>query len=350
VKVAFAQYRLAPGNNVGSNSNPNSNQWWTRFEWTDVNKSGLWEPGEQGRLLGRRGGTATESVDPALELPVLNEVAGWLERELPAGISLRTGVVWRSEHDHYERQNANQPYEAFTIPISLRDPGPDGISGTPDDGRILEAYDLAPEFLELPRANVVRNVPGSRTEYWTWEIGAARRLRRRFAFGAGFSHTWSSDQAGAYLGQPVRNDTYPLTPNDLINADAGGRHVFTTWTAKAYATYEIPWDVRVTPSIRHQSGQPFGRTFTSSLRYGSVTVLAEPVGTWRMDNVTVLDLRVEKGFRVAQGRRIGAFVDVLNVFNANPEQNVVWSSGSSYLRPIDIFPPRIARIGAKLDW
>jgi hypothetical protein len=81
-----------------------------------------------------------------------------------------------------------------------------------------------------------------------------------------------------------------------------------------------------------------------------VTVLAEPVGTWRTDNIAIVDLRVEKGFRIAQGRRIGVFVDVFNVFNANPEQNVVWSSGASYLRPIDIVPPRIARIGAKLDW
>ena len=349
-KVAFAQYRVAPGNTVGSNANPNSNQWWTRFEWTDVDNSGVWEPGEERRRLGRRGGTAAESLDPALQLPLVNEVAGWFERELPAGIGLRTGVVWRSEHDHFARQNANQPFEAFTVAVSLRDPGPDGIAGTEDDGPILTAYDLAPEFLGLPAVNIVRNVAGSRSEYWTWEIGAARRLRERWALGAGFSHTWSADQASVYSGQSVRNNTYPLTPNDLINAGPGGRHEFPTWTAKAHGTYEMPWDVRVTPVVRHQSGQSFGRTFTTSLQYGTVAVLAEPVGTRRMDNMTIADLRVEKGFRMARSRRVAAFVDVFNVFNANPEQNVVMSSGASYLRPIGILSPRIARIGAKLDW
>ena len=198
--------------------------------------------------------------------------------------------------------------------------------------------------------NIVRNVAGSRSEYWTWEIGAARRLRERWAFGAGFSHTWNSDQASVYSGQSVRNNTYPLTPNDLINAGPGGRHEFTTWMAKAHGTYEMPWDVRVTPVVRHQSGQSFGRTFTASLRYGTVAVLAEPVGTRRMDNMTIADLRVEKGFRMTRSRRFAAFVDVFNVFNANPEQNVVLSSGASYLRPISILSPRIARIGAKLDW
>jgi hypothetical protein len=349
-KAAFAEYRVAPGNAVGANANPNSNQWWTRFEWTDVDNSGVWEPGEEGRLRGRRGGAVTESLDTALQLPLVNEVAGSLERELPAGIGLRTGVVWRSERDHFARQNAKQPFDAFTVPVSLRDPGPDGIAGTADDGRILQAYDLAPEFQDLTPANIVRNVPGSRSEYWTWEIGVTRRPHGRWAFAAGFSHTWNADHASAYSGQPVRRNTYPLTPNDLINAGPGGRHEFTTWTAKAHGTYEAPWGVRVTPVIRHQSGQPFGRTFTATLGYGTVTVLAEPVGTRRMDNITIVDLRVEKGFRMPRVRRCAAFVDVFNVFNANAEQNIVWSSGSSYMRPISIGAPRIARIGAKVDW
>jgi hypothetical protein len=40
---------------------------------------------------------------------------------------------------------------------------------------------------------------------------------------------------------------------------------------------------------------------------------------------------------------------VFNLFNANPEQNASWSSGS-FLRPLTIVPPRIARIGATLEW
>ena len=99
----------------------------------------------------------------------------------------------------------------------------------------------------------------------------------------------------------MRNNTYPLTPNDLINAGEGGRHEFTTWTAKAHGTYEAPWGVRVTPVLRHQSGQPFGRTFTtnrSQLRYATVTVLAEPVGTRRMDNVTLVDCASKSACRL----------------------------------------------------
>jgi hypothetical protein len=107
--------------------------------------------------------------------------------------------------------------------------------------------------------------------------------------------------------------------------------------------------VRVTPLLRHQSGQPFGRTFTTRLNYGTVRILAEPIGTRRMDHLTILDVRGEKGFRLGGARRVALFVDVFNVLNANPEQNANWGS-VSFLRPISIVGPRIARVGVKLDW
>lgn len=352
-KIAFARYHVAPNASVGFNSNPNPPQWWTQYSWTDANGSGTWEPGEQGPRRSQRGGTAIESLDPALRLPVLNEVAGWFERELPAGIGARTGLIWRGGYRHFARQNAVQPFDAFTLPVSLRDPGPDGVAGSSDDGATVGAYDLSPQFETFSTANVVRNVAASRTEYWTWEIAATRRFLGRWSIGAGFAHTWNRDHAQGYSGQALRNNTYPLTPNDLINTGADGRLEFNTWTAKAHGTYEGPWSVRVTPVLRHQSGQPFGRTFTTDrtqIRYATLTVLAEPVGARRMDNITLVDLRVEKSFRFAGTRRVAGFVDIFNCFNANPELNVIWSSGPSFLRPVSIVPPRIARIGAKLDW
>ena len=186
--------------------------------------------------------------------------------------------------------------------------------------------------------------------YWTWDITATRRFSRRWSLVAGFAHTWNYDQASAYSGQSVRQNTYVLTPNDLINAGRDGRYEFRTWSAKIYGTYEGPWDLRITPYIRHQSGHPFGRTFVARLNYGNVRILAEPMDTRRMDDITLADVRVEKGFRLAGGGRVAAFVDAFNLLNANPEETAIWTSGSSFLRPLNIVAPRIAQIGMKLDW
>lgn len=145
---------------------------------------------------------------------------------------------------------------------------------------------------------------------------------------------------------------YPVTPNDLINAGKDGRYDFRTWSAKIHGTYQAPWDIRITPFLRHQSGQPFGRTFvTNELNYApTVRVLAEPIGSRRMDNVTLVDLRIEKGFHFAERRSCGCLRGHVQLLNANPEQSVNWSSGESFLRPLNIVPPRLARVGARLEW
>jgi hypothetical protein len=353
-KISYSRYRPAVNTSTAFNANPNAAMWWAQHEWSDANGSGVWEAGEEGRRIGQpRGGVAVESLDPGLQLPILDEAGSWLERELPGRIGIRAGVLWRHERQHFARQNASRPFQAFTVPVSVRDPGPDGVAGTTDDGQTFVLYDLGPDYSNVPANNVVRNVPGSSSDYWTWEIDATRRTNGRWSLGGGFTHTWNRDQASGYLQQPVRNGTYPVTPNDFINTGDGGRHEFTTWTAKAHGTFIAPWDVRVSLVLRHQSGQPFGRTFktsTSQVRYATLTVLAEPVGAQRTDNLTVMDLRVEKRIRLMGGHTAAGFVDLFNALNANPEENVVWSSGASYDRPLSIVAPRIVMLGVKFDW
>jgi hypothetical protein len=183
-------------------------------------------------------------------------------------------------------------------------------------------------------------------------VTASRRLSHHWSLLAAFDHVWNQDQTNAYFGQSLRQNPYPLTPNDLLNAGPDGRYEFRTWSAKISGTYEGPWGVRLTPYLRHQAGQPFGRTFTTMLNYGNVRILAEPIGTRRMANVTIADVRIEKEIRLSGHRRIGGFIDVSNLFNANPEQTTSWSSSGSdtFLRPLSIIPPRIARLGMKFDW
>ena len=352
VKFSFGRYRVAPNASLGFNSNPNSNQWWSQYDWADLNQNGLWERGEEARRQRRRGGEAIESLDPGLKLPLLDEAGAWIERSLPRGVAFRTGAVWRLERFPYARQNINQPFDAFTVPVSIHDRGPDGVAGTPDDGPIWTAYDLNPDYVGQPLVNQVRNVAGSSSEYFTLEIAATRHTRGRWTLGAGFAHTWNGDHASGYSGQSLRNNAYRMTPNDLLNAGAGGRYEFSTWTAKVHSTFEAPWRMRITPVLRHQSGQPFGRTQTTDpgqLRYGTVTLLMEPVGTRRMDHVTLVDVKVERSMRVQRGR-VSAFLDVFNCLNVNPETNAIWSSGASFLRPLTIVSPRIARVGVNFNW
>ena len=77
-----------------------------------------------------------ESLDPNLKNTRTNEIATFLEQEVIPNFGVRVGYVWRGQREQYARINAGQPYEAFNVPVSVPDPGPDGRVGTADDGGI----------------------------------------------------------------------------------------------------------------------------------------------------------------------------------------------------------------------
>lgn len=349
LKASYGVYWLPAVADLGFNVNPNSRVWWQQYNWSDVDGNGVWGPGEEYDLMDRRGGEAIETLDPSLKLAFVREATARVEREVTSNLSVESGVVWRGERQQGLRQRAGWPFEAFVLQRILRDPGPDATLGTSDDGRDIRLFDLPTETVDAPGV-VVTNVPHSDMNYLTWEATARKRLSRRWSMVASFTHTWNRDHASAYFGQPIRANEFPVTPNDFINADDHGRHVYSVWAALLYGTYEGPWGLRIAPFLRHQSGQPFGRTLTTRLNYGTIRVLAEPIGTRRQDNVTLVDVRIGKDFRISGSRRVTAFVDAFNVLNNNAEQNISWATGESFLRPLAIVPPRILRIGLQLDW
>jgi hypothetical protein len=351
LKGTYGRYWFPPGA-VGPNSNPNSSVWWVRYRWSDANADGIWQPGEEdaSQPLASRGGATLESIDPNLELSYASEATGWIERQIGRHLGVRSGIVWRGERQPMIRQNAAWPYEAFSSPISITDPGPDGQLDSADDGLPIQGYQLDRSFVGLTPEHVVKNVAGAGSAHLTWEAASHRRLNGRWSLAAAFACTWNRDHAARYFGQPVRANALPLTPNDRINADDRGRYRFTTWTLKAHGTYEGPWGVRIAPLLRYQSGQPFGRTFTRRLNYGDVRILAEPIGTRRMAGVLLVDLRGQKRVSLPGGRHAALFVDVFNLFNVNPEETMNWSSGSAFLRPLVIVAPRVARLGVQMAW
>ncbi len=70
-------------------------------------------------------------------------------------------------------------------------------------------------------------------------------------------------------------------------------------------TIDAVWGIHLTPALRVQSGQPFGRVINAGaangINYGTQRILAEPLGTRKQDNIVILDLRAEKKFKVGKG-------------------------------------------------
>ena len=239
VKVSYSRYWPNPGVATAFNANPNASLWWRRYTWADANGSGLWEPGEEGGPLDTRGGRTIEQLDPELQLPFVREATTAIERELGTVMSLRAGLTWREEQQQFLRQNASDHSPRFPCRCESLTRVPTARSGPPTTGRTSTAASCRRAVGQA--VNIVRNVPNADARHWTLDVVGTRRSRGRWSLVAGFAHTWSRNQANNYFGQNVRQNPYPLTPNDLINTEPNGAHVFRMWNAKAYGVYRAPW-------------------------------------------------------------------------------------------------------------
>ena len=354
LKGNYASYWWNPGTAViAENINNNPVDWYNRYNWTDKNGNGVWDQGEQGQLTASRGGVGSAILDPAgLNDTYTREAAAWVEHELVPNVGVHAGFVWRRIAQLVQLNNANRPFSAFTVPTTILDPGPDGVLKTADDGASIPGFNLSASALALPVLNQLQNT-GGHDDFYTMELSASKRSIGHWSMSGSFSYRWNMDNSANYFGNALRGLQDVATPQDLINTD-GGRYNFTTWAFKINGTYEAKYGVRVTPSIRNQSGQPYGRTISAAaangINYGTARILTEDISTRRQDNITILDVRVEKAFKVGAGKNISAFMDGYNLTNSNAATNINWSSGATFLTPSTIIPPRLARFGVKFDF
>ena len=77
--------------------------------------------------------------------------------------------------------NPNRPFEAYNAPVTVRDPGPDGVANTADDGGTFTAYGLSAAALALP---VAERTPDQHRILFQAGLGANdqefRRLNERY--------------------------------------------------------------------------------------------------------------------------------------------------------------------------
>jgi hypothetical protein len=340
--VIKANWGLYWGNPGTSSSNPNGS-WQKRHVWTDANGDLVWQPGEEGRLISSSGGVATTSLDPDQKDDQTYDMAVWLERELIANLGVRGGFVRREQRQRRGNLNLNQPYDAFNIPTTIRDTGVDGVLGTADDGETIPAFNLAAAYVGLPTRTFVTNVEGVST-FDSFEVALNKRMSDRWSAAVSYAHTWAKAARRGSSG------TFPDNPNSCINANADCQDETTDYSFKLNGSFELPAGVKLSPVYRLQAGNNFARTFvTRQLNYANPTINAEPMNANRTKNINLIDLRIDRAVRIGSVR-LSPFFDVYNILNANAEQNITVSSGSNYLRPILIMPPRLLRLGAKVDW
>jgi hypothetical protein len=334
LKTSYGRYYWNPSaRNLTLAVNPNNAPQWRRYRWSDGNGSGLWEPGEEGALLGTRGGVATQDIDPNIKDTYTDQVTFWFERQLAEKFGIRAGFVLNHHSRRFTSRNVLMPPEAYTIPVQKRDPGPDGVVGTTDDGELLTLLDLTPALIGQTRT-IFMNAPDYSEEARNIEVVATRRFSDRWSMTASYAITWRDDF-----------NAIPYNPNGATQSTS-----IPMTFIKLTGSYEPGWGLRLSPLVRFQSGTPFGRRASIGMNYGSQTVQIEPTGTRRMEAPLVFDIRSERRFTLPRNTSVSLVVDLFNLTNSNAETDINTSSGATYQWPIAVLPPRVVRFGAKFAW
>src|SRR5207302_624007 len=123
----------------------------TRYRWLDPDRNGDYTPGEvnldvNGPDFISVTGASNNLLNRDLKQPITHEISSSLERELSAGFSAKALYVYKRQNQLYNAINVLRPSSAYNIPITRRDPGPDGVLGNADDGGRVTFYDYDAAF------------------------------------------------------------------------------------------------------------------------------------------------------------------------------------------------------------
>jgi hypothetical protein len=342
VKANYGRFGFHPGVLLANAATPNPADQYSQHNWTDLNGDRTYQPGEEGALVSRVGGAANAFLDPNLEPSYADEFSTFFERSLPGDLGIRTGYVWKRNSNGYQQMNVLRPIEAYNIPVQVPDPGA--------PGQTIAAFNLGP--VTPGSRNVVQNIPGYSDTYRTFEVSATKRYSNRWSLTAAYSYTRTNEDASIYAGNRFATSAFanfagnsPTNPNDRTRHDFGDSMV------KLYGTVEPFWGVRISPLFRYDSGQNYGRIVLASLNYNAAQpILVEPIGTRKQESLKLLDVKVDKQFSLRGRIRLGAYLEMFNVLNANTATAIVWTTGPRFEHPVQVLPPRVARLGAKFSF
>ena len=336
VKATYGQFNFAlRASDSRTIRNFNKNDYSaTIYRWNDLNDNkDLEYPGELGDFVNTEGASST-FFNGDIQQPRTHEVTLHLEREITAGFASRLGYVYKREANQFQLANTARPYGVYNIPITVPDPGADGVAGNADDGGPVTYFDYDPAFRGTAfEHSTYLNLPGYADRYHNLEIGLDKRMLDRWQMGVSYLATRKN----------VWISGVPYTPNEEFFP----RNETWETTFRASGSYRAPLGVTAAAVFEYQSGAPLARTvlFRTGLRQlSTVTLRMEPLGSISLPGVKLLNLRASKIFDL-NGRRFSVDGDVYNALNANDATTMTVASGPAFGRITAIVPPRVARIG-----
>ena len=335
LKVSYSRYAIQEGSRFPESLNPNAYSG-KLLPWTDTNGDNKAQQSELGAPFAFYGGASGVRLDPDISRPYSDEVTAGVQRDLGNDLAVTATYYYRKNKNLLGQLNVAAPLDAAFLPVVVQVPG----------GGSITVYNERPAYV-----GQVDRLITNQTQFWEnyngVELTAKKRLSHRWQMLLGYTFS----KAKSYFVEVPWNFNDANDPNNLINIKDRVQQSDTPNIFKLAGTYVLPRDFVLSANYRFYTGKPLTRTLlVENLNQGPVYVPAEPRGTYRYPNVSLLDLRISKQFRLTGKVKLEAMFNVFNATNASTTISQVTTLGQYYGNPVQILTPVVTGIGGRLTF
>jgi outer membrane receptor protein involved in Fe transport len=286
------------------------------------------------------------SVDPEFKAPYTDQFVVGLERELVKNVGVSLHYTHKRGRDYGAWEDVGGQY----VPTTYIDS--EGVDAT---GQPITVFELINDPGD--RRFVLTNPGEMFTRFNGGILQVTKRMADNWQLVSSLVVGKSEGRIGSSAARRTPIDsqfgtasTFGRNPNDFVNSDGlliGDRPV----QFKTQLVVQLPHGFLVGANYTYQKGRPWGRTVRVADLGLSTTIRAETLdGSRRVADWNLLDVRLQKEFRLGGGAHVGVFADVLNAFNDDANENIESQLGTAdnFGKPSRFLLPRRAMLGARI--
>lgn len=295
-------------------------------------------------------------IDSDLKTPFMDELIVGFERELIPDLSFSLKYIRKWDRNLIEDlivealdqeaiRDGKYVWSGYN-PVTVVDPF---------DGSQITFYDQD-ESLVAQSAYITNPQPAKR-DYDGVEVILEKKFSNNWQLLASYVYSKSRGLIGTDYNESTGGASYFNNPNVHVNSEGRfpgeRRHQF-----KLQGSFQAPFGIMFSGYYRGFSGARYTRVIRSDdlgldLNQGNVTIFAEERGSRGLPFAHVLDMRIEKQFRINDRFIIGILADAFNIFNSNTTTSLETISSSSSIvfeDIVDIRNPRVIRLGVRITF
>jgi outer membrane receptor protein involved in Fe transport len=250
------------------------------------------------------------TVDPNLKNPYADQFSFGIDRELLPNLGVSITYMEKWTHDQIGYMPAVGTWDDYYELITAIDPY---------TGSSIQAYNLIGDYPDI----IISNPDMFYARFRMFSIIANKRMADNWQLSASFTYSkmWGLNPRGSsrqtYSENILWNSSSGKDPNAFLNID-GPLPADRPYSIKILGTYLFPYGIASSINLQIQSGSPYARMITVyDLNQGNKEVAAEKRGDndHRFPTGYLLDLNIEKTFKIADKYSLTARFDVFNLLN-----------------------------------